>query len=159
MTKAEAMVERLKRNFHGPAWHGTALREMVDGVSPSQAAARPIDNARTIAELLGHITAWIEIVERRLRRERVVITPELDFPDVSKVTWASQLERLDAAFERLTGTVMTIENFAEEVIETTYSMNFMLDGLMHHNTYHAAQMAMLKKFTPPEPDSSPRQSS
>jgi uncharacterized damage-inducible protein DinB len=146
MNDAERMTARLQRNFDGESWHGTPLRRMLDDIDSPQAFARPIPNGRTIAELLAHTTAWIEIVERRVRGEDVKVTPELDFPAVDGVEFRALLDRLDAAFPRLLSTVGTLADLRQNVVAKPYSIHFMLDGLMHHNTYHAAQIAMLKKF-------------
>ncbi len=78
--------------------------------------------------------------------EEVKVTPEMDFPSVDGVRWEEQLARLDAAHARLLEVVNTLEDADfDRMIEEKYSLDFMLRGVIHHTTYHAAQIALLKK--------------
>lgn len=155
MRLVERMLLELNSTFDGDAWHGTPLRRMLDDVDEIKARSKPSDAVHSIAELLAHITAWIEIVQRRLGDERVEVTPELDFPDVAKVSWRDAIGRLERAHSLLVDTVarMKDSDFDEKVPGKSYTVDFMLHGLVHHNTYHAAQIALLKKL---EATSSPR---
>lgn len=137
----------LKSTFNGIAWHGTPVRKLLEDVDETRAHAHPIANTRSIAELLAHLTAWIEIVARRTTGEEFQVTPEMDFPPVEGVRWEDQLARLDAAHARLLEVVATLEDadFDRMVDGQKYPVDFMLRGLIHHTTYHAAQIALLKK--------------
>ena len=110
--------------------------------------AHPSPRARSIAELLAHATAWIEIVERRIRGEDFNVTSAMDFPDTTNVAWPDLLARIDATQARL---VQTVSGLVEPDLARTvsagrpHSVRVMLSGLMHHNTYHAAQIALLSK--------------
>ena len=149
MDLAKRAVIDLKSTYDGQAWHGTPLRRLLDGIDHQTAHKRPaVPGARTIAELLAHITAWIEIVERRVAGETVVVTPEMDFPNVDTIHWNEQIERLERAHKKLVDRVRRLQDgdFDRQVEEErAYTVDFMLRGLVHHNTYHAAQIALLKK--------------
>jgi uncharacterized damage-inducible protein DinB len=147
MRLAKKLVGQLISIYEGEAWHGTPLRRMLDDVDDARANARPIASARTIAELTAHVAAWMEIVERRLRGEEFDVTAEMDFPSVEGVTVGDAIARLDRAQAKLLETVraMSDDELEANVAGKNYSNEFMLQGLAHHNTYHAAQMAMLKK--------------
>ncbi|HEX9005142.1 MAG TPA: DinB family protein, partial [Blastocatellia bacterium] len=66
MTETHRINSQLKRAYQGEAWHGPSLRELLDGVTAEQAAAKPIPNAHSIWELVNHIIAWEQIVKARL---------------------------------------------------------------------------------------------
>ena len=147
MRLADRILVQLTSTFDGNAWHGTPLRKMIDGIDEARAHAHPIANARSIAELTAHITAWIEIAERRARGEQFEVTPEMDFPDVQRVAWNDVVERLDRAHDTL---VETVRGMSDAEIDANlpgknYTNEYLLLGVSHHNTYHAAQIAMLKK--------------
>jgi uncharacterized damage-inducible protein DinB len=148
MSLSTNLLASLRRNFDGQPWHGTSLRRMLDGISDEMAYARSIPNARTIAELLAHTTAWIEIVCRRLSGEEFEVTPDIDFPSVDATTWTDLVRRLESSQIELFSVVEALseEDLRRPLPGKTYNGRAMLDGLMHHNTYHAAQIAMLKKF-------------
>ena len=147
MRLADRILVQLTSTFDGNAWHGTPLRKMLDGIDETRANARPIAAARTIAELTAHATAWIEITARRARGEQFEVTPEMDFPPVDGVPWIAILERLDRAHADLVETVrgMSDADIDANVAGKSYTNEYMLHGVAHHNTYHAAQIAMLKK--------------
>jgi len=148
MRLSDRILVQLTSTYDGNAWHGTPLRKMLDGVDEAQANARPIANARTIAELTAHAAAWIEIAARRAQGEQFEITPEMDFPGVDHVPWIDVLSRLESAHAQLVEVVrgMSSEQIDANVAGKSYTNEFMLQGVAHHNTYHAAQIAMLKKF-------------
>lgn len=148
MRLADRILVQLTTTYDGAAWHGTPLRRMLEDVDEAQAKARPIASARTIAELTAHVTAWIEIVARRVRGEEFEVTPDIDFPNVDRVSWEAAIDRLERAHADLVETVRTMsdDQIDAMVAGKSYTHEYMLHGLAHHNTYHAAQIAMLKKF-------------
>ena len=148
MRLEDRILVQLTTTFESNAWHGTPLRKMLDSVDDVTANARPIPNARTIAELTAHVTAWIEISDRRARGEQFEVTSEMDFPNVQRVAWSEIVERLERAHAAL---IETVRSMSDSEIDSSppgksYTNEFMLHGVAHHNTYHAAQIAMLKKF-------------
>lgn len=148
MRLVERMLLQINAIYDGQAWHGTPLRRILDDIDDDEANARPIAAAHTIHELLAHIIAWNEIVQQRLTGVEVEATPEMDFPSVAGVTFAESLEHLQRAHSALIDTVarMSDRDFDKKVPGTRYTNDYMLHGLLHHNTYHAAQIALLKKI-------------
>ena len=146
MRLVERMLLELNANFDGDAWHGTPLRRLLDDIDDAKASAHPIANAKSIAELVAHISAWIEIVQRRLAGESVDVTPEMDFlrPDAS---FAALVERLERAHTLLVDTVARTpeKDFDRTVAGKSYTVEHMLHGLVSHNAYHAGQIALLRK--------------
>ena len=147
MINREKLVKQLQENFDGKPWHGTSLRRMLDGIDDAKSRRHPLPNAKSIAEILGHITAWVEITRRRLTGEEFNVTPEMDFPNTDGVPWTDLIAGLDRAFADLLKTLAKTEEdvFSQMVAGKGYSAQYMLHGLMHHNPYHAAQIGMLKK--------------
>lgn len=146
------LVERLAAEwasiYDGDAWHGTSIKPMLANVDERMAHARPIENARTIAELVAHASAWIAIVERRLRGEVFEVTPEMDFPKGDAMPFAELLAQMDAHHARLLETLRaTPDATLDELVPGKKQTHWTtLTGLAHHTTYHAAQIAILKKF-------------
>lgn len=148
MTLAERMLRDLRSTFDGNAWHGTPVRRLLDGIDDAHANTHPIDGARSIAELLAHLSAWFDFVDRRLRDELFEVTPEEDFPHVDSVAFSDLIAQLERRQAVLCETVQRMDDaeFDRKVPDGRYTKDFMLRGLIHHTTYHAAQIAMLKKF-------------
>jgi len=148
MAKSDELAAALQRNFDGKPWHGSSLLHIVANVAPERAFTRPAPEIRSIAELLAHTIAWMEIVTERLRGASPEVPPERDFPDVGGVTWDALVARLHAAFAALLDAVRANDDAAwqRNAPGKPHTMEHMLDGLLHHTTYHAAQIALLNRM-------------
>lgn len=142
---------QLKRAQEGEAWHGPSLRELLDGVTAEQAAAKPIPNAHSVWELVNHIIAWEQIARRRLEgAEEIAIPDEVNFPpvtDASETAWQTTLQSLEAGNRGLRESIRKIDDAKLEEITpgASYSIYFLLHGVIQHDLYHAGQIALLKK--------------
>src|SRR5689334_21211280 len=90
------LESQLRAAFEGPAWHGPAVLELLRGVTPAEAAARPIAGAHTIWELVLHLTACYDLVLRRMRGDGRQLTPAEDWPAMAKPTDANWQEAIAA---------------------------------------------------------------
>jgi uncharacterized damage-inducible protein DinB len=147
MQRTARIVHQLETAFNGEAWYGTSVRKMMRALDESRVHERPIADALTPAELLAHLTVWIENVTRRLEGKSFEITHDIDFPSVVSVSWTDQLERLDRAHLALIAKVSTLtdQDLDRKVADRDHNYEFMLDGLIQHTAYHQAQIAILMK--------------
>lgn len=144
------IADQIHRAFHGEAWHGPALRELLKDVFAEWAAARPIVQAHCIWELTLHATVWKRVVLRRLQGEVFEPTPAEDWPAIPAVDaelWKKALADLDAAHSELHAAVshLTEHRLHEPVPGKDYTVYVMLHGAAQHDIYHAGQIALLKK--------------
>jgi len=151
MSRARHLGSSLERTVTGPMWHGSALAEVLEGVTAERAAARPIPGAHTIWEIVLHIIAWAEIARARLRGESTGDpTPEQDWPPVTATdaaAWQRTLERLGACHRELAADVRGLDEarLDQKVANLDYSADILLRGIVEHGTYHGGQIALLKK--------------
>jgi uncharacterized damage-inducible protein DinB len=147
MRLVERMLLELNAAFDGEAWYGTPLRRLLDGIDDPTAHRRAIPSAHTIAELLAHVSAWMEIVAMRLGG--IAFDPSVaeDYPSVEGVPLSQAIGRLERAHTKLVDTVarMTDADFDRMIAGKNYTADFMLHGVVQHNAYHAGQIALLKK--------------
>lgn len=155
MNETERIHGQLERALYGEAWHGPALREILEGLTAEEAAAQPVPAAHSIWEIALHLTAWGEIVRRRLAGEAILeIPPEQDWPGIgerSEAAWKRAAERLVRAHVELAEAIRQLpDTRLEEAVpgrdDTVYVM---LHGAIEHALYHAGQMAILKKAARP----------
>ena len=153
MSETTRIADQLCRAFHGDAWHGDALLEILDGVAAAQAAARPIPHAHTIWELVLHIAAWDGAVRRRLGGEALELSDEQNFPpvkDTSETAWRKAVDRVRQVHDEL---VHAVSEFPDARLDERvpgkqgayYTFYYMLHGAAQHEAYHAGQIALLKK--------------
>jgi uncharacterized damage-inducible protein DinB len=153
MDTITSLAEAIERAIDGPVWHGPALREILNDITPSAAFARPIAGAHSVAELTLHLAAWAEIALDRLRgQSRISVPPHEDFPDPgspSEAAWSAARARLDISYRELARHVrkLSADDLARNVVtlDGHTTAEIMLRGVVEHAAYHGGQMSLLKR--------------
>lgn len=151
MNEIERISDQLTRVFEGDAFHGPAIREILEGITAQQAKRRPIPNAHTIWELVDHIAGWQEEVTHRLKgRAATVLPPEQNFPahtEGSEKAWKQSIDRLEESYRRLGATIREFpeSRLGDVVSGRKYTFYGLMHGIVQHDLYHAGQIALLKK--------------
>ncbi|HKA21413.1 MAG TPA: DinB family protein [Blastocatellia bacterium] len=151
MSEKKRLNDQLKRAFEGQAWHGPSVSEVLAGVNAQQAAAHPIAGGHSIWELALHIQTWERVGRRRIQEfVPIDVSDEEDWPkvtDTSEAAWARTLEELRSNHQALRAAIRELdEDKLDEIVPgTTYSVYFLLHGVIQHDLYHAGQIALLKK--------------
>ncbi len=149
-SEAERILDQLKWAFEGEAWHGPSVREALVGVTAEVAASKPLANVHSIWEIVLHIAAWERASRRRLEGEEAKLSPEEDWPqvkDTSEQAWRSALSELASEHQQLCEVISRLNDseLNDTVTGQSYSIYFMLHGVIQHNLYHAGQLTLLKK--------------
>lgn len=145
------LEQQLRTTFAGAAWHGPAVLEVLAGVTPEQASARPIPGAHTIWELVLHLGGAYRLVLRRLRGDPRPLSPEEDWPAVPAVSLDTWHEALDALKELNAEVRRALADFPAERLDeplvsvSPYPAYAQFIGLTQHDLYHAGQIALLKR--------------
>jgi uncharacterized damage-inducible protein DinB len=153
-SEAAGIADQLRRAFDGGAWHGDSLFEILKGVTAAQAAARPIQGAHTIWELVLHIAAWDGAVLRRLGGVAVRLSGAKNFPpvtDASETALRGALAEVRRGHEKLVAAVSALpDSRLRDMVPgkkgAHYTFYYMLHGVVQHELYHAGQIALLKKM-------------
>jgi uncharacterized damage-inducible protein DinB len=157
MSEISRIIDELEREYGGDAWHGSPLVAILDGVSASQASARPLANAHSIWELVLHVTAWKNEVRLRLSGSPAGDPKEGDWPEVgepSEERWQAALERLRRAQRDLLSDIQSLpeaklftatNDTRDRATGAGVTHYVLLHGAVQHDVYHAGQMALLKK--------------
>ena len=149
-SEVERILGELQRAFEGNAWHGPAVLELLHDVTAQQAAARPIAGAHSIWELVLHIAAWESAGRRRLEGDRAELPDEENFPhvnDESEAAWQQTIELLKDGHRSLCDAISRLDEskLDEPILDGMRSVYITLHGVIHHDLYHAGQIAILKK--------------
>ena len=148
MSEIERIVEQLRQVHEGEAWHGPSVREAVAGVTARGAAARPVGAAHSIRELVHHIRVTDEAVRAHVAGDDAAALPA--WPEeapADSAAWRGELEQLAATQEALRDAVARFPEarLHENVPGNGHSYWYELLGILHHDLYHAGQIALLKK--------------
>jgi uncharacterized damage-inducible protein DinB len=150
-TLTRQLANHIKRTVTGPMWHGPALNDVLDGVTPEIASARPLAGAHSIWELVLHVTVWADVARERLRGERISDPlPAEDWPpvgDASAAAWTAAIERMRESYRTLADEVKQLDDvrLADKIPGLDYTVSTLLHGVIEHGTYHGGQIAILKK--------------
>jgi uncharacterized damage-inducible protein DinB len=150
MSEARDIAGELKEIHDGNPWHGPSLLTSLTGITAEQAAAHPLPNAHSIWEIVSHIAGWEDVIRLRLEGRPMTEPDEGDFPATAEVreeAWARTLARLNETHRRFLDAIagLSDERLNEQTTGKDYSVRFMLRGAIHHHTYHAGQVALLRK--------------
>jgi uncharacterized damage-inducible protein DinB len=147
------LEDQLRRACEGEAWHGPSLLEALDGVTPEQAAARPIPGAHTILELVLHLAGTYRLVLRRLNGDGRQLAPAEDWPPASADHWPAAVRELKRLHDEL---MRAVAGFPEGrldrplVLEAPYTAYTQFIGTTQHDLYHAGQILLLRRALEPD---------
>jgi uncharacterized damage-inducible protein DinB len=148
MSETERIWDLLQRSYEGDAWHGPALRELLENVTAWQAAAHPVSGVHSIWEITLHVALYESVVRRRLLGEAVEPSDKEAWPkvaDSSPAAWRRTLEVFEEGHRGLRRAVNDLPErlLAEPVPGREYPHYVMLHGVIQHDLYHAGQIALL----------------
>ena len=142
--------DELRRAYDGDAWRGPPPREVLNGVPTEAAAGKHPQLTRTAWALVNHPAADTDVVVRRITEWRAIGAPEAgDFlTETAEEAWTAALENLDRQHRTLLAVLagLDVAQLDEIVPGKTYPVAVMLHGIAQHYTYHAGQIAPLKKL-------------
>jgi hypothetical protein len=146
-TQTEKIISLLKRTFEKGAWHGPSVKEALNGIN-TEIALKKLPNTHSIIELVAHMTSWrIYVLNRLAANNSFVVTDEMNFPKRSD--WDAVVRELEESQQQL---LEAIEKFPEyklnelvPVSEHNYTYYTLLNGIIHHDVYHAGQIMLIRK--------------
>lgn len=134
-------------------WFGTSLEKILTGITAKQAAARPIENAHTIWELVQHMINWRIYVIKNLTEGKysIEIDSEQDFTtitDTSIENWKRTMDEFYATTQQLVDAInaFDVALLQENLPVRPFSHYALFHGIIHHDIYHTGQIAILKKL-------------
>jgi uncharacterized damage-inducible protein DinB len=156
MSEIDRIVDELDRDQQGEPWHGPSALQVLEGITASQAAAKPIAGAHSIWELVLHVIAWRGEVARRARGGEPAEPAEGDWPPVKETTdasWARTLARLSESHRDLTEALRRLPDGRldetvgqrDRSIGTGVTYYVTAHGVSQHDAYHLGQVSLLKR--------------
>lgn len=148
--ETERLADQLRRALGGDAWLGPPLMTLLADVSAEEATARPVPSAHTVAELVGHLLTWAATARVRLDGTAAEPTLEEDWPACpafDDAAWRALRDRLGREYEALAAEVAALapDALEETVPGKPYTAYVLVQGVVQHLTYHAGQIALVKR--------------
>lgn len=149
MNEVKLLRDQIKTTYQGDSWHGPNVLKTLEGVDIKQAKARPIPGRHTIWELTDHIAFWLEVATEAVKGNYMKPDMKGNWPEMGKAEeeWNKSLNRLEVSVNSLLDALapLSSEDMERMVPDTDNNLRHMLHGALHHNLYHAGQIAILKK--------------
>lgn len=150
MNEIERIADQVSSGYRDGAWPGVSVRDLLQGLSPPEAAAHPVAGAHSAWEIALHLAFWHDAVRRRLEGETVEYESEEDWPapeEPTAASWHAALEGLDQAHRALVNAVRNVkpDQLEQRVAGRSFTVYFMLHGVPQHDLYHGGQVMMLRK--------------
>ncbi|HEX9936484.1 MAG TPA: DinB family protein [Longimicrobium sp.] len=157
MDEIARIADQLRRIADGDPWYGSNAADVLRGLSPAQAAHRPVPQAHTIWEIALHMTTWNREVLRRLKTGVARDPEDGDWPpqpEASDENWRWTVDMLETSLRTL---IAEVERFPaarldeilgdarDRPLGSGVSFYVLLHGIVQHNVAHTAQMSLLKK--------------
>ena len=137
-TALDSLLDETFRTVHGHYLDThTSLFETLATISAAEASQPVGDRCATLAAQVNHIRVYIEVLERSMRGEAVGQTDwaaSWRVAGVDEEEWEALTQRLDAAYERMRG---TMEGF------TTWDGEDEIGGalaILAHTAYHLGEI-------------------
>lgn len=157
-TRTTFLIDELHRAFDGDPWHGPSVTRLLAGLSATQAMTRPSPAAHSIAEILAHMTVWVNEVTRRVSGHPPADPVEGDWPlprAIDEAGWAAMHLELVNAMAKLTEAVAgfpaarwddLVGDMRDPSLGTGVSYAQTVSGLVQHLAYHGGQIAILRRL-------------
>jgi uncharacterized damage-inducible protein DinB len=150
MTELERIKDQLTRSYAGVAWAGASVLDVLNEVPAGTARAHPLPDAHSIWEIVLHMIATQNLVQRRLKGDNTPMTDEEDWPAVtetSEAAWQKTREDLAHSYERLQEAISGVDDSRLDapILLAHSTIYITLHGVVQHNLYHLGQIALLKK--------------
>jgi uncharacterized damage-inducible protein DinB len=159
-TECLRIADQVRRAFEGKAWHGPSLAEILEGITPAQASAHPVEAGHSIWELALHIEGWTRAALNAADGKPMPEWPMpeasvfLDWPPVPAPTsgaWHAAVTNLLASGRALAERVSKFPDLhlVRIVPGRKYDFYFLFHGIVQHSIYHGGQIALLKRALTP----------
>lgn len=155
VTETEHIKKTFQRNWNGPMWHGYNLQDVLRGITWQQVFVKPEKFSHNIYEQVRHMSTWRRYVLELLNGNtsyNIEMNTEADWVTQyahTEESWQQALAEFEVLQQQLQAALENItEDMLEELVpDKKYKWYVMLHGIVHHDIYHSAQIALLKKLT------------
>ena len=150
MTATQRILDQYDRAMHGTAWHGDAIWQILDGISAERAASRPLANAHSIWEIVGHMAFWEGVAAKRLGGLRAGLVEDRNFPaapQANEANWQRTLDQFRASNQAFREALQKLDPARLDELSAAGKRSFYEEahGLIEHSVYHAGQIALLAR--------------
>ncbi|HEX9650513.1 MAG TPA: DinB family protein [Cyclobacteriaceae bacterium] len=134
--------------YDGEPWYGPSVKSILSDLTEDHRVLRT-GESHSINELIFHMVAWRNMIAQTLEgNNEYVVSDEENFkPHANKYSLKEATEALEMSQVLLLKALSTFDadKLQEKVPGKKYSYYQLIQGIIHHDVYHAGQISLLKK--------------
>ena len=151
-SELQQIISLLTDTYAGDPWFGRPVQQLLSEVDEKTAYEKP-NGQHSIVELIWHMITWREFTIDRLQSSPRPMDyfekndwRKLNHSD--KKLWQQGLDRLNDTQEELLSILKEKDDtiLDHTVSERKYNFRKLLHGIIHHDIYHAGQIAYIRKM-------------
>lgn len=156
-SEINTLIQRIEMVNTGEPWFGKNVYKILDEVKTEKSTLSVTLNkgepSHTCQELIWHMNTWAEFTLKRIEKDT-----DYDPAAAEKQDWRT----IDTIFETWRKGVSTFKELQQKIIDLLkekedsfldekvdyreYNFRFLINGMIEHNIYHAAQIAFAYKL-------------
>jgi uncharacterized damage-inducible protein DinB len=150
MTESQRLAALAESVLREGGWIEVPLRDLFHSLTAAEAAAHPITAAHSAWEIVLHLAAWHEAVQRRIGGMATDLSDAEDWPapaDTTEANWQAAREKLEGTYADMVQAIQGLKpgQLNKNVPGRPFNFYVMLHGVMQHDLYHSGQVMMLRK--------------
>ena len=136
--------------FDGTPWHGESVMEKLDSVK-FEFVNKTVNGSNSIGLLANHMVQWRLFVIEKLNGNAefdIMLNTKEDWPDTNirnDDDWKELIQKLQQTQTKILEILSEKHDsfLAEKTPGKKYSNLELLEGIVHHDVYHSAQIGLL----------------
>lgn len=147
------VIRQLNDFYNGDNWVTDNLEKKVFALKPATALKKVQGHSHSVAQLVGHITAWRNFVVQKMKGNDnfdIEDNSPADWPEA--VDWDATRKEFEACHQNLLAAIkdFPVEKLHTKVPGRNYSFIYLINGIVEHDYYHYGQigsvLAAIKKM-------------
>ena len=155
------LIQSLEHVMQGTPWYGDSVMEKLEQMDIRLVNEVPAGLTNSIARLVKHMISWRLFAIEKLNGNAaydIRINTHEDWPEITIQTneqWRHLLKELhdtqDQLFTQLRA--RNEEDLEQPCLGKSYSLGFLVEGILQHDVYHLGQIALIEKILVSDPRS------
>lgn len=149
--------KQLKDIQNGKNWIGSSFDSKLNHIDEQLMFTRPMADLHSIAEIISHLTLWRKEAILKIKTGKGSKTDDceenwLPIATLKNKGWHSikaeydlSLIELLSLLEHKEDTFLN-ETYYDTDFKGTYTYNFLINGMLHHDIYHLGQLGIVIKY-------------
>lgn len=151
-TQVNSIITSLKETLDGEPWYGKSVYAILNGINPGLTNVRAAQHPHTALDLIYHLLTWTEFTLARINGEKIDDLQQFDSLDWREIDpqihgWEEAVQQFRETNTRIIGVLQgkTDDWLKEKVDYREYDFLTLLNGIIQHHIYHAAQINFIDK--------------